>query len=429
MKKSLKIAIISVCAVLAAAGICAGVYFGCIDPTRGTVKDYQETLPLDWLLTRKQAEDDLEFVMEHLRGRHPAWLEENEVMAAAEAQYQTELVSLSDVPSVEELWRAAARITSVMHDGHTLVYASLPGRYVNDFDSLRNSGTLVAINGEAAADIFARARTLFPYETDEYAIHHFSSTVLMNEKYLRLVGVDTSNGVVYTFEKDGETTDISYDLVPIEEVTGYDGGDSKWVYYDIDTENSIGIFTLTECTYNDEYKAVVKEFFEAVKKNGICDIIVDLRGNGGGNSMVADEFLRYIDIDSYYGWASKVRYGNFLRTNERCLESNEKLEPPFGGNIYLLTNVFTYSAAMDFAMLVGDNDIGVIIGEASGNLPDSYGDSLSFRLPNSKLDLNVSFKKWYRVDESKAGQPIEPDHPCDPNDALEKAYELINESR
>ena len=95
----------------------------------------------------------------------------------------------------------------------------------------------------------------------------------------------------------------------------------------------------------------------------------------------------------------------------------------------MLTDVYTYSAAMDFTMLVADNHIGTIVGEASGNMPDSYGDILMFALPNSKLTLTVSYKNWHRIDQSKTGEPIEPDYPCDPKDAMGVAQRLIRENK
>lgn len=90
----------------------------------------------------------------------------------------------------------------------------------------------------------------------------------------------------------------------------------------------------------------------------------------------------------------------------------------------MLTDTWTYSAAMDFAMLIQDNGLGTIVGSPSGNLPDSYGDCLFFQLPNSGMPLTVSYKRWYRIDKSKAGEPIMPDIVVEPEKALEKVYEL-----
>ena len=76
-------------------------------------------------------------------------------------------------------------------------------------------------------------------------------------------------------------------------------------------------------------------------------------------------------------------------------------------------------------MLIGDNDLGSLVGSASGNLPDGYGDILLFQLPNSKLAMGVSFKRWYRVNQSLSGQPLTPDTVVPPSEALDKVYELI----
>ena len=72
--------------------------------------------------------------------------------------------------------------------------------------------------------------------------------------------------------------------------------------------------------------------------------------------------------------------------------------------------------------------IGKLVGEPSGNLPDSYGDCLDFCIPNSKLELLVSFKKWYRVDQNKSVGSLNPDYLCDENDAMDKAFEIINDN-
>ena len=130
-------------------------------------------------------------------------------------------------------------------------------------------------------------------------------------------------------------------------------------------------------------------------------------------------------MDEYQSWDSAVRFGWYLLKNEDISYQNQKKKQVFDGALYVLTDTWSYSAAMDFAMMVADNDLGTIVGKPSGNLPDSYGDSLLFQLPNSKLLMCVSYKKWYRIDQTKAGQPIMPDVEVSSDEALEKVYELI----
>ena len=41
--------------------------------------------------------------------------------------------------------------------------------------------------------------------------------------------------------------------------------------------------------------------------------------------------------------------------------------------------------------------------------------------------MSVSYKKWYRIDQTKAGEPIMPDVEVNSSMAMEKVYELIKE--
>ena len=93
--------------------------------------------------------------------------------------------------------------------------------------------------------------------------------------------------------------------------------------------------------------------------------------------------------------------------------------------MYALTSQYTFSSAMDFATVIQDNGIGKVIGETPGNMPTAYGDKLSFQLPESKLLLGVSYKKFYRVDIDKSEEPLIPDCTVSTDEALEKLVEYI----
>lgn len=251
------------------------------------------------------------------------------------------------------------------------------------------------------------------------------SSYLYSEANLNLLGIDTSNGVDFVYE-NGNT--VHYQFVPSEEVKGNGNASTvnKWVYHTIDKEKNLAVFTLKRCLVNDEYKAAVQAFFDDVKANGISNIAVDLRGNGGGNSFVANIFISYLDIDEYKSWGGYHRKGGKLIPIKAETVKVTKKADAFSGKVYVMTDVSSFSAAMDFAMLIGDNNIGELVGEASGNLPDCYIDALLYQLPESKLAFQVSRKRNFRIDISKKrGEPLNPDYPCVPSQALNKIYELI----
>lgn len=61
--------------ILAVAILFASVYFLTLYPHHGTVKNFDESLPLDHVLTQRKTVQDLKYFFTHLKGRHPAWLD------------------------------------------------------------------------------------------------------------------------------------------------------------------------------------------------------------------------------------------------------------------------------------------------------------------------------------------------------------------
>ena len=435
MKKGIKALITALGVLIAAALVLFGAYKLWFDPYRGTFSGGEPTLALDTVLSREQAREDVDDVMKKLRSRHPAWLEKDNARAAAtEARYlaETELIDASESGvTVLEEWRAVSRILHDLGDGHTQVWASpAAALYIDDLGLLRQYGVPVKINGEPTEAVFGRFCELYQYETEDYARAIFEANVLVSKTYLTWIGVDTTDGVVFTYEAASGELDRAHKFVTLKNVAGRGdaGGGEPWEVR-IDGDKGVGVFVLRSCDYNAEYKAAADAFFEQVRASACDSVIVDLRANGGGNSLCADEFIRYLDVDGYYGWPSHVRMGNILIKNKKSFTRNNKLGAGFSGDLYVLTDTRTFSAAMDFAMLIEDNGLGTLIGEAPGNLPDSYGDTLSFAAPNSGLRYTVSHKRWFRIDETKAGRPIEPDVPCASAEAMDRAYELIEAKR
>lgn len=423
-----RMVLITVLTLVLIAGAAFLYYLLCMNPTRGTVQGFQPTQGLTETLTRRQAEQDLAYLIKQMKTRHPAWVDgSHEKTKAVMAQYHTELDALNDENTVLALWQAAGRIAARLGDGHTNVWTKTEGENltINDLTQLAEYGAPVAVNGVPTDELYEVFLTQFPYEIKAYAKSSFER-LLVRKQYLAFCGAEVSDGVTFTFDTGTGQSDYHYTFVPESEAKTTEPPQSdEWVYYSIDKEQDTAVFTLTECVCNDEYLNTLDAFFNEVHENGITNVIVDLRGNGGGNSWVANEFLRYIDVERYESWDCDVRMGWYVAKNRNISYENNRHARVFDGNLYVLTDLHSYSAAMDFAMLIADNGLGTLVGEASGNLPASYGDCLYFQTPNARLCMGVSFKKWYRVDKSKNDEPLTPDYECPPEQALQKAYELI----
>ena len=386
----------------------------------------------DTVITKKEAKEDLEYAMKYLKKLHPKLLKN----IPAEIQEQYDIVKnnieTKDTITVNYLSKEIESIFSKLNDGHTIVIG-----YYNDYHTLKkmemhnkNKEILTKINDIEVKELFEQNKQYYSYEMEESGLKQFKNDLITLEGLDKL-GIDTEE-IKYTFEQNNKEKEYTYkkeDYLTKEEYNNYNNigpkPEKSFVTYEIDKENNIAILYLDKCKYNDEYKRVLKDFFTKTTESNIKNIAVDLRNNGGGASRVATEFIKYIDLDEYNETGNTWRFGPFNLKTKIHSEKNKKKKNPFNGNIYVLTSIDTFSSAMLFAQYIKDNNIGTIIGEASSNNPNGYGEVVEFLLPKSNIYMQISTKKFYRINQSTEEQFIDPDINCESKEAIFKLYDTI----
>lgn len=208
--------------------------------------------------------------------------------------------------------------------------------------------------------------------------------LIKDEYYLKKLSLVKNNQVVVTVENiKGEKRKVRIPLVKKDvadsqiidaEDNWYSSykrfNDSNTFGWSIDHENDIGYYYLHACDDTREYRKSVSLFFKKVKRDGIGNIVIDLRRNAGGNSAVIDAFINRIHPSSINN------YSNFT------------------GNTFMLISNHTFSSANMFASVIQDNNIGILVGEPTGNSPFAFGEVISGVLPNSKINLSLSTKEY-----------------------------------
>ena len=91
----------------------------------------------------------------------------------------------------------------------------------------------------------------------------------------------------------------------------------------------------------------------------------------------------------------------------------------------MLTNRKSFSAAMDFAQIIQDNKLGKVVGEIPANDVNGYGEIVVFSLPNTGVPMQISTKKWYRIDASNDSDYVIPDYSCSGDKVLSVLYSII----
>ncbi len=434
-----KIALSLLSAVIAAAGVLTAYclpYWSSV-----SMRSADGTRSYDTVLTLAEAQEDMAQLRSAVNRVHPRFIN-GEPAEFTEAFESASLrLEEDDSITVSDLYRELQRTLSVLGDGHTNAYSNYGSEhYLKTIARRQAEGmSFHAVNGMTAEQLFEERRDLFCYEADSWGILCLKDK-LSTLSGLAFLGIDPE-GVEFTWINEaGESvtdTHTAADFITYDEYAAYnaeyfaaaDGEQESFVSYEIDRERNLALLTLTNCRFNDQYKACLRDLFAGVKTQGIDNVAVDLRGNGGGSSLVANEFIRYLPVDSYNVDGANLRMGPFLLdcSGESINKNRQYTDLVFDGEVYLLTDSGSFSSAMMFAEYIKDNKLGTIIGEPPGNDPNGCGDVANFRLDNSGLYMSVSTKQFFRPDRECTDKLVMPDVECEGDAALEVLCDLLDE--
>lgn len=228
----------------------------------------------------------------------------------------------------------------------------------------------------------------------------------------------------------------------------------------------LDINTFRDRSYKRFYRQTFKDF---TTKPHIKNLIIDLRNNGGGLSVASQTMLGYV-LDStfqYYksatSWVRKpwfnrhlnTKFGRFVMRNlfthrisgdtSAHRWSGKVFSPQkknhFNGQVYVLINGSTFSAASIFAAVAQAQKRVTIIGRETGG--GQHGCNANFMphliLPQTKIQIRYPlFRIYTDVPGPDVGRGVFPDYPIEYNiaDALSnkdldvlKAYSLIKQKR
>jgi hypothetical protein len=197
-------------------------------------------------------------------------------------------------------------------------------------------------------------------------------------------------------------------------------------------------------------KQFFRKSFRTIKKDGIKNVVFDLRENGGGNIMNSTRLSQYLVdkpfklADTVAAISRKFRYGQYIRpslaykismffTSNRkrsdgryhfAYFENHTFRPKtrfhFNGDIYLIQGGYSFSATTLFIhSLKGQKNV-TIIGEETGG--GSYGNSAvhlpQVILPNTKVRIVLPiYRLVMDASKPKTGRGIFPDLEVKPSSA------------
>jgi len=243
------------------------------------------------------------------------------------------------------------------------------------------------------------------------------------------------------------------------------------------TEDGVGYLRIR--SFSPQRLAQAKQkperfFAEMVGKlntEGVKELIIDVRGNGGGSETVFMPLLRHllatpfrvyrelsvrtleIPDHQYYPYdkpkklerlAQKtytLQGERYVDTKDPATNTTAPVSPHFAGTVFVLMDERAYSATGDFLGVLQAQQRATFVGEETGGNPyqNVAGERLTLVLPNSKIRLGIPLLKYViNNDHPNTGHGMMPDIPLPrplediiyfKDDQLQQLFQLIRTER
>ena len=180
-------------------------------------------------------------------------------------------------------------------------------------------------------------------------------------------------------ESDMTTARVDHKSVPANWVTLYQNNgkpiplylkNPKTYYWFEQLPNTKTVYLQWNAVVNDKSEPLrqfTDRLFQYINNNDVDKLIIDLRWNNGGNTMLVPHFINSI-----------------IRTDK----INKR------GNLFVITGRRTFSAAQNLSTYLEQRTNSIFVGEPTGSNPNFVGEEDFITLPYSKLAMNVSDLFW-----------------------------------
>ena len=301
---------------------------------------------------------------------------------------------------VADLEDAHSSVITV-NDGPTLpiVFKIIDDHFyvLSGYKSLGTGCEVISIAGVSIKDIYEAYAKEFSSENAFWVQELFEERYVEVNRVLSLGGKKTyENGVHIAYLEDGKPkstilyesdfisnhyndavrNSILYDLN--QGPKGVISEDSVYKYVE-NQELGYMYYHILACNYDEVFTKFTDEVMKKMMDGNITNLVVDLRGNWGGTTLVSDYLVT--KLEAYNRHLS-------LNTNAKPVE------------VYTLIDHKTFSAGVDFALKMKNTFNATLIGQPTGGAISANGDIVGFELEKSGLTYYISSLAFPQYDRN-----------------------------
>ncbi len=413
-------------------------------PTPGQASE--RTLSADGL--RK----DLALWRQTVLERHPRWYGAQRLDADAEAAFARAHAALQRPMGRREAFGLMSQVNPWLRDGHTLLMPWLDGREPSTAERERRfplgvdlapdgslrlrshwqhaasgldvkaGSALVSVNGHDTAALLAR---LEPHSHGETALLRRHLLTLMWPHWLHALLGWQDRFELRLRDPGGQERDAVWQAADPWRPNRVPPAHPTLTLLDAGT----GWLRVPTLDVDDDPRAfsnALREAFAALRRSGATRLVIDLRGNTGGQSEAGAELLRpLLDRpvaqvsqarerlnDENNGWLGWRGAPGSMRELDVARDGTVQPLPAaerWRGRTAALVDELTYSAALLLAATLQDHRLATLVGRPSGGFANQTGNMMATRLPASGFTAFVATREFVRPGGDTRLRSLQPD--------------------
>ena len=373
-----------------------------------------------WQVTADQWREDLHFLAQAIRSRHP-----NPFHSVSEESFEAAIGRLEGrIPELTypQILVEFSRLVAMLGEGdghsrvrltpHFITSGGYPlslwlfsdGLFVRSADP-RYAGLVgqrvVWIGNAKTEDAIERLRAIVPGDNEAQKnlripfymimpevmegvglVEERGRLAIVTENELGMQSSAVVTPVPFPETHEGTITNLAYkplrlgapdewpSMRDMEESPLYLRDPNDWYWYEYLADERT-LYVQFNVVGDKEEGESVEQFFDRLfalaERNDVERFVLDIRLNGGGNNFLA----------------RPIWYG---------LVGNKQLNQL--GKLYVIIGRATFSAAQNLATILDEHTEAVFVGEPTGGRPNAYGDARAVTLPNSGLRVSISTLYW-----------------------------------
>ncbi len=205
--------------------------------------------------------------------------------------------------------------------------------------------------------------------------------------YANHFGVPKEFKIEYRTNENG---DIYENVIPAIPCSGinYSNKEPQDLDIQVFSKKNTAVLTIDSFSYYDEKNKIFFEFvdkaFSRIIEENIENVIIDLRGNGGGDPFCASYLWAYIEREPYPYFSEP--YGKYAELSKPIKQADNH----FTGELFILIDGSNFSTTGHFCSLVKYHEQGTFIGTETGSTYTCNAAVRVFPLKNTGIGLKIA---------------------------------------